>query len=212
MVADRHDRPVCSIAVLGIFWRGHWLWSRRYGLEDSASILISWAMIVTILIFIYPLKAIFGAIIQTSPGFTPRIFVLHPVEHQRAVECGLVAQGHIGVLIGDFQQPLANRPTLGFTQIRKLLDDFGCAHGEIIASVGNLSARAQPKLFRMRRDFDVTPVLIFPGWTLKSAKAETGVVLLNDDMISNFFESRPTVLPDDQITNICSHLDQTARS
>jgi hypothetical protein len=52
---------VCSIAVLGIFWRGHWLWSRRYGLEDGASILISWAMIVTILTFIYPLKAVFGA-------------------------------------------------------------------------------------------------------------------------------------------------------
>ena len=52
---------ICSIAVLGIFWRGHWLWSRRYGLEDSVSILISWAMIVTILIFIYPLKAIFGS-------------------------------------------------------------------------------------------------------------------------------------------------------
>jgi uncharacterized membrane protein len=42
---------VCSIAVLGIFWRGHWLWSRRYGLEDGASILISWGMIITILIF-----------------------------------------------------------------------------------------------------------------------------------------------------------------
>src|SRR5436309_5344461 len=52
---------ICSIAVLGIFWRGHWLWSRRYGLEDGASVLISWAMIVTILIFVYPLKAIFGA-------------------------------------------------------------------------------------------------------------------------------------------------------
>jgi hypothetical protein len=52
---------VCSIAVLGIFWRGHWLWSRRYGLEDGVSILISWAMIVTILILIYPLKSIFGA-------------------------------------------------------------------------------------------------------------------------------------------------------
>jgi len=64
----------------------------------------------------------------------------------------------------------------------------------------------------MRRDFDVTPVLIFPGWTLKSAKAETGVVVLNDAMIFEFFESRPTVLSDDQITNICSHLDQTARS
>src|ERR1041384_4160036 len=52
---------ICSIAVLSIFWRGHWLWSRRYGLEDGLSILISWALIVTVLIFIYPLKAIFGA-------------------------------------------------------------------------------------------------------------------------------------------------------
>jgi len=52
---------VCCIAVLGIFWRGHWLWSRRYGLEDGVSIFISWAMIVTILIYIYPLKAIFSS-------------------------------------------------------------------------------------------------------------------------------------------------------
>ena len=26
---------VASIIVLGIFWRGHWLWSRHYGLEDA---------------------------------------------------------------------------------------------------------------------------------------------------------------------------------
>lgn len=50
---------IASIVVLGIFWRGHWLWSRRYGLEDGISILISWALLVTILIYIYPLKAIF---------------------------------------------------------------------------------------------------------------------------------------------------------
>src|SRR5205814_9867443 len=52
---------VTSVIVLGIFWRGHWLWSRRYGLEDGISTLISWAMIVTLLIYIYPLRAIFGA-------------------------------------------------------------------------------------------------------------------------------------------------------
>ena len=52
---------VASIAVLSIFWRGHWLWSRRYGLEDAASILISWVMLVTILIFVYPLKLLFSA-------------------------------------------------------------------------------------------------------------------------------------------------------
>ena len=52
---------VASVAVLGIFWRGHWLWSRRYGLEDGVSIFISWALLATILIYIYPLKAIFGS-------------------------------------------------------------------------------------------------------------------------------------------------------
>src|SRR5881398_1046058 len=52
---------IASVIVLGIFWRGHWLWSRRYGLEDGVSIFISWAMLVTILIYVYPLKAIFGS-------------------------------------------------------------------------------------------------------------------------------------------------------
>ena len=49
-----------SIAVLAVFWRGHWLWSRRYGLEDSVSILISWALIFTMLVYVYPLKLVFG--------------------------------------------------------------------------------------------------------------------------------------------------------
>lgn len=51
---------VASIAVLSIFWRGHWLWSRRFGLEDGVSILISWAMLVTILIYVYPLRLLFS--------------------------------------------------------------------------------------------------------------------------------------------------------
>jgi len=42
---------------------------------------------------------------------------LHPVEHQRALERSLVGQRHVGVLIGDFQQPLAYGPALGFTQL-----------------------------------------------------------------------------------------------
>lgn len=49
-----------SVASLFIFWRGHWLWSRRYGLEDGVSIFISWALIFTMLIYVYPLKIIFS--------------------------------------------------------------------------------------------------------------------------------------------------------
>src|SRR3989440_8956295 len=57
-----------SIAVLSIFWRGHWVWSRRFGLEDGASILISWTMLVTILIFVYPLKLLFGGMFYYLTG------------------------------------------------------------------------------------------------------------------------------------------------
>src|SRR5205807_7520127 len=89
---------VCSIAVLGIFWRGHWLWSRRYGLEDGASILISWAMMVTILIFIYPLKAIFGAMwYLISSGQVGQPFSLHTTESQARTIFVIYALGLVAI-------------------------------------------------------------------------------------------------------------------
>ena len=89
---------ICSIAVLGIYWRGHWLWSRRYGLEDGVSILISWALIVTILIFIYPLKAIFGAMWSyLSEGAIGHQFSLHTTEAQARMIFAIYALGLIGI-------------------------------------------------------------------------------------------------------------------
>jgi hypothetical protein len=89
---------VCCIAVLGIYWRGHWLWSRRYGLEDGVSILISWALIVTILIFIYPLKAIFGAMWNLiSSGQVGQPFSLHTTEAQVRTIFAIYAIGLIAL-------------------------------------------------------------------------------------------------------------------
>jgi uncharacterized membrane protein len=77
---------VTSIIVLGIFWRGHWLWSRRYGLEDGVSIFISWAMIVTILIYIYPLKAIFSSMwFLLSGGRVGHVLGPHSESEMRAL-------------------------------------------------------------------------------------------------------------------------------
>src|SRR3979411_919134 len=53
---------VCSIAVLGIFWRGHWLWSRRYGLEDGASVFIGRVRLCSTLCFFSSVTAILGAL------------------------------------------------------------------------------------------------------------------------------------------------------
>jgi hypothetical protein len=89
---------VCSIAVLSIFWRGHWLWSRRYGLEDGASILISWTMIVTILIFIYPLKAIFGSMwYLLSDGQVGQRLSHHTTETQARTIFAIYALGLIAI-------------------------------------------------------------------------------------------------------------------
>jgi uncharacterized membrane protein len=89
---------ICSIAVLCIFWSGHWLWSRRYGLEDGPSILISWAMIVTILIFIYPLKAIFGAMWYfLSDGHVGQRLSLHTTESQVRTLFTIYALGTIAI-------------------------------------------------------------------------------------------------------------------
>ena len=76
---------LAGVIVIGIFWRGHWLWSRRFGLEDGVSILISWAMIATILIYIYPLKAIFGAMWY------------------------LLSQGRVGHVLGPHSDSLSTR-------------------------------------------------------------------------------------------------------
>src|SRR6266496_3088575 len=89
---------ICSIAVLGIYWRGHWLWSRRYGLEDGVSILISWTMIVTMLIFIYTLKAIFGAMWNLlSNGQVGQPFSLHTTEAQARTIFAIYALGLIAI-------------------------------------------------------------------------------------------------------------------
>ena len=89
---------ICSIAVLAIYWRGHWLWSRRYGLEDGVSILISWVMIVTMLIFIYPLKAIFGAMwYLLSSGHIGQRFSLHTTETQARTIFAVYALGLIAI-------------------------------------------------------------------------------------------------------------------
>jgi uncharacterized membrane protein len=99
LAAFRHVPTfVCSIFVIGIFWRGHWLWSRRYGLEDGPSILISWSMLVTILIFIYPLKAIFGAMWYfLSDGQVGRPFSVHTTETQARTIFAIYALGLIAI-------------------------------------------------------------------------------------------------------------------
>lgn len=45
-----------ACALLFLFWYGHWSWSRRYGLEDFPSIVLSFVLVVVMLCYVFPMK------------------------------------------------------------------------------------------------------------------------------------------------------------
>lgn len=63
-----------SFALLCLFWYAHYLWYRRYGLEDGRSILLSLLLVFLVLIYIFPLHMMFNAAIyvgSTASEMTP---------------------------------------------------------------------------------------------------------------------------------------------
>jgi hypothetical protein len=53
---------------LMLFWWGHHVWSRRYGLEDGWDMVLGLALVATMLVYIYPLRAILGAFFADASG------------------------------------------------------------------------------------------------------------------------------------------------
>jgi len=45
-----------SMLIILFFWHGHQRWSDRYGLEDSPSVYLTFALIMIVMIYVYPLK------------------------------------------------------------------------------------------------------------------------------------------------------------
>lgn len=48
-----------SASMLMMFWWGHHEWSRRYGLDDVWTLLLSCGLVFTVLIYVYPLRFMF---------------------------------------------------------------------------------------------------------------------------------------------------------
>lgn len=44
-----------------MFWHAHYSWSRRYGLEDGGSTTLSLVLVFLALIFVHPLRMVFGS-------------------------------------------------------------------------------------------------------------------------------------------------------
>ena len=57
-----------SFGVMMIFWLSHRSWSRHYGLENNITIALSLLLVFCLLIYVYPLKLMFGALVNVSTG------------------------------------------------------------------------------------------------------------------------------------------------
>lgn len=81
-----------SFAQIMMFWSAHATWSRRFGLDDSRSQRLSLMLVFLVLVYVYPLKIMFGSFFHwisrgrlpgvadiTSMGDLITMFVLYGV-------------------------------------------------------------------------------------------------------------------------------------
>lgn len=72
MTAMRGFAPfaVC-FAQLVMIWRAHYIYSRRYGLEDSYTVILNVVLLFVVLFYVYPLKFVFTALFLEIMGTLP---------------------------------------------------------------------------------------------------------------------------------------------
>lgn len=56
---------LASATILMMFWWGHHEWSRRYGLDDAKTLVLSCALVFTVLIYVYPLRFVFNLMFES---------------------------------------------------------------------------------------------------------------------------------------------------
>lgn len=95
-----------SFAAVASLWREHRLWSRRFGLEDGWTTLISLGLVFVMLVYVYPLKMVFQAMFywmsggRLPSGFTiesardmPGLFVVYGLGFATVI--GLIGLLHV---------------------------------------------------------------------------------------------------------------------
>lgn len=148
-----------SCALLFMFWHGHWNWSRRYGLEDFVSMVLSFFLVFVMLCYIYPMKYVTSIFIawisdlRLDVGATINsmdelfgIFTIYSI--------GFVALCFSILLL--YSRAWKRRDDLRLNQVEKHVTRSEIGTWLILAAVGTLAILMG--LFAPRR------MLAVPGW------------------------------------------------
>lgn len=132
-----------SFASIAFLWVAHRKWSRRYGIEDMPSTLITLALIFVMLVYVYPLKMVFSAFFAwVSGGWLPASFA---VTSQSELAGLFVVYGiGFGVVMAIFAllygRALRIGDTLGLNVLERLETRADVMMSLILAATGTASA------------------------------------------------------------------------
>jgi uncharacterized membrane protein len=63
---------VLCFVLIAMFWAGHNRWSRRFGLEDTRSTVLSLGFVLAVLVYVYPLRMVIASGLHfMTRGFVP---------------------------------------------------------------------------------------------------------------------------------------------
>lgn len=75
---------ILSVALLAYIWHHHSIWSKRFGMEDGKTVLLSVALVMVVLVFMYPLKMMFSDLFSwITNGYLPSQYVITRYEELR---------------------------------------------------------------------------------------------------------------------------------
>ncbi len=71
-----------SFAVLVMIWHSHYIYFRRYGIEDFPAVILNAILLFVVLFYIYPLKFLFGYLVDLILGLDQGIAVASTISRE----------------------------------------------------------------------------------------------------------------------------------
>jgi len=129
-------------AQIALFWYEHVTWSRRYGLDDRGSIVLSLVLVFLVMVYIYPPKYMFGSFFGwITGGWLSSGVNVHSMGDLRAmfVIYGIVFGTMSIVLSLLYLQAWRQRHVLGLSLDECVATSRSIASGWVMAGVATVS-------------------------------------------------------------------------
>lgn len=134
---------LASFASVVFIWLGHRKWSRRYGIENYKTMIMSFGLVFVLMIYIYPLRLVFSALFSWISGnYFPSEFKITSASELTSLfifyGLGFAA---ISILLGSlFLHAYKSRDGLFLNSVETLLTRYEITSWFVMASTALVSA------------------------------------------------------------------------